>query len=66
MLLVYAKIFGQPKISLDAKIRQPQITASPSEKELQQGNSQHFKDISVTEEIRKIRQQYYLERRFFL
>ena len=66
MLLLYTKIFGQPKISLDAKNRQPQINFSPSEKELEQGNSQRLRQTKVTEEIRKIRQKYHLEMRFLL
>ena len=64
MLLLYSRLFGLSKPQSESKTKPPLISSNPSETEFKQENSAHLRDKKVTEQIRKIRQEYSLDRRF--
>ncbi|GEM_PF-1135920 len=66
MLLLYSRLFGLSKPQSVSKTKPYQITSNPSETELEPESSAQLRHTKVTESIRKIRQEYHLERRFLL
>ncbi len=66
MLLLYTRLFGLPKTNSESTNRFTKVTSSPSEKELEQNGSNTLRHARLTDSLRKVRQDYHLERRFLL
>lgn len=64
MLILYTRLFGKPQKQSESKTKPSQITSNPSETELETQNSAHRAEKQLAEEMRRIRETYYIERRF--
>jgi len=64
MLLLYSKLVGNIPKQLNPKKQPFQITSDPSVTELNQETSADKTQIKLNEEIRQVKETYYIDRRF--
>ena len=65
MLLLYTRLFGYKLTQAESDVVRNQSNLNEFDADSEQTSSARFKSTKKAEEIRKIKQAYHLERRFF-